>query len=190
MGYLGAWERPSDSATELIQLGARSYDPSLGSFASEDPVPGHLGVGASVDRYPYVWDNPLSRYDLNGRDVCGTVGEAPIVGGVLETGCHLGTYHSPAEPTPLEDAEEIGKRAPEFVKATKNFLTELNENFTEAEKQRAAASYAVGEVACRTGQATAADGPLGEVAAATSDAICLAAAYGSAIEVGSDLGSH
>lgn len=71
MGYLGAWERPTDPTTGLIQMGARSYSPALGSFLGEDPVPGHLGVGASSDRYLYVWDDPLNRYDLNGRDVCG-----------------------------------------------------------------------------------------------------------------------
>jgi len=70
MGYLGAWERPSESATGLIQMGARSYDPALGSFASEDPVLGHLGIGVSANRYPYVWNNPLNGYDLDGRDVC------------------------------------------------------------------------------------------------------------------------
>ena len=70
MGYLGAWERPSDPTTGMIQMGARSYAPSLGSFASEDPVLGHLGIGISSNRYPYVWDNPVNRYDLNGRDVC------------------------------------------------------------------------------------------------------------------------
>ena len=70
MGYLGAWERPSDSTNGLIQMGARSYDPALGMFASEDPVLGHLGVGISANRYPYVWDNPVNRRDLNGRDVC------------------------------------------------------------------------------------------------------------------------
>jgi hypothetical protein len=51
-------------------MGERSYDPSLGRFLTEDPVLGHLGIGASVNRYPYAWDNPLNRYDLNGRDVC------------------------------------------------------------------------------------------------------------------------
>ena len=70
MGYLGAWERPSDPTSGLIQMGARSYAPSLGSFVSEDPVLGHLGIGISVNRYPYVWDNPSNRYDLNGRDIC------------------------------------------------------------------------------------------------------------------------
>jgi RHS repeat-associated protein len=83
MGYLGSQERRADPATGLIQMGARSYSPSLGSFITEDPVLGHLGVGASSDRYPYVWDNPLNLYDLDGRCVadlgpfntaCDTVG--------------------------------------------------------------------------------------------------------------------
>jgi hypothetical protein len=52
MGVLGAWERPTDPASGLIQMGARPYDPSPGSFAAEDPVFGHMGVGTSVDRYP------------------------------------------------------------------------------------------------------------------------------------------
>jgi len=70
MGYLGAFERPTDPTSGLIQMGARSYDPTLGRFLSEDPVLGHMGVGISTNRYPYVWDDPLNRYDLNGRDVC------------------------------------------------------------------------------------------------------------------------
>jgi RHS repeat-associated protein len=70
MGYLGAWGRPTDQASGLIQMGARSYAPAIGSFLTEDPVYGHLGIGASVDRYLYVRDNPLNLYDLSGRDVC------------------------------------------------------------------------------------------------------------------------
>jgi len=70
MGYLGVQERRFDPATGLIQMGARSYTPAHGRFLTEDPVYGHFGIGASVDRYLYVWDNPLNRYDLDGRDVC------------------------------------------------------------------------------------------------------------------------
>jgi hypothetical protein len=51
-------------------MGERSYSSALGSFLSEDPVFGHFGTGASVDRYLYVLDNPVNRYDLQGRDVC------------------------------------------------------------------------------------------------------------------------
>jgi hypothetical protein len=29
-----------------------------------------MGTGASVNRYLYVWDNPLDYYDLNGRETC------------------------------------------------------------------------------------------------------------------------
>jgi RHS repeat-associated protein len=68
MGYLGAWERASDATSGMIQMGARSYDPSHGSFATEDPVLGHLGIGVSLNRYPYAWDDPQNRFDLDGRD--------------------------------------------------------------------------------------------------------------------------
>lgn len=51
-------------------MGGRTYDPSLGIFASEDPVFGRMGIGASEGRYLYVWDNPLNYFDLNGRETC------------------------------------------------------------------------------------------------------------------------
>lgn len=70
MGYLGAQQRRFDPTSGLIQMGARSYSPALGRFMSEDIVLGHLGLGISLNRYAYVWDNPLNLYDLNGRDVC------------------------------------------------------------------------------------------------------------------------
>jgi RHS repeat-associated protein len=81
MGYLGAQERRLDPTSGLIQMGARSYDPTIGSFMSEDPVLGQIGLGASSNRYSYVWDNPLGLYDLDGRfpspgDIAGAVGDA------------------------------------------------------------------------------------------------------------------
>ena len=113
MGYLGAWERPSDPTSGLIQMGARSYAPSLGSFASEDPVLGHLGIGVSANRYPYVFDNPLNRWDLNGRDGFLELPGAPI--------CLLSC--SPSEP------HEISERAHDFVKVTAGTRKWL-QNFT------------------------------------------------------------
>lgn len=98
MGWLGAYERRADPLSGLVQMGARSYGPELGSFLSEDPVLGHLGKGTSADRYLYAWDNPLNRYDLNGRDVCapdflggGCVGADDVVeaGESLEEGLDL-----------------------------------------------------------------------------------------------------
>jgi RHS repeat-associated protein len=94
MGYIGAWERPTDPTTGMIQMGARTYDPSLGSFTSEDPVLGHLGVGESLDHYPYVRNNPLNAYDLNGLDVCiptpfggACAGEAADIGNAGQRSC-------------------------------------------------------------------------------------------------------
>lgn len=84
-------------------MGARVYDPALGSFDSEDPVLGHNGIGLSFDRHLYVWDNPLNRYDLNGRDVIPGV---PI--------CILGC--SPSEPQEVSEFER--NRAQDFLKFT------------------------------------------------------------------------
>ncbi|HET7053208.1 MAG TPA: hypothetical protein VFI09_04735, partial [Solirubrobacterales bacterium] len=100
--------------------------PSLGRFSTEDPVLGHMGVGVSVDRYPYAWDNPLNLYDLSGRDVCGTAGEVPGIGGFLEDACHVGSYHQPGEPTTVENVEYVGERASDFLKTTKNWLSHIN----------------------------------------------------------------
>jgi RHS repeat-associated protein len=82
MGWLGSQQRRSDPATGLVQMGIRSYDPTLGAFLTEDPVLGHVGMGMTVDRYLYTLSNPLNRYDLNGRDVCafgGCVGPDDVV---------------------------------------------------------------------------------------------------------------
>jgi len=110
MGYLGAWERPTDPATGLIQMGARTYDPSLGSFASEDPVLGHLGLGGSVDRYSYVRDNLLSAYDLNGLEFCVPFG-GPCAG---------------------EAAEDIGNAASEAAHTASDIVTHPGEAATNA----------------------------------------------------------
>ncbi len=69
-GYLGAQQRRADPASGLVQMGERSYSPETGTFLSEDPIMGHIGKGPSLNHYPYTWDDPLNRYDLNGRDVC------------------------------------------------------------------------------------------------------------------------
>ena|GEM_PF-949734 len=106
MGYLGAYERRSDPTNGLIQMGARVYDPTLASFDSEDPVLGHIGNGLSFDRHLYVWDNPLNRYDLNGRDVC-------VLGACAEEAA--------------EDAEHVEEEAERVAESGWNSASELAE---------------------------------------------------------------
>jgi RHS repeat-associated protein len=113
MGWLGAYERRADPLSGLVQMGVRSYGPELGAFLSEDPVLGHLGKGTSVDRYLYAWDNPLKRYDLNGRDVC--------------------------VPTPLGDAcagdaaEDVGSAAEDAVNSGQHLVSESQEYWVESD---------------------------------------------------------
>ncbi|HEX5928969.1 MAG TPA: DUF6531 domain-containing protein [Solirubrobacterales bacterium] len=84
MGWFGAQQRRSDPAAELVQMGIRPYSPASGSFAAEDPVLGTPGESQSLNRYPYARDNPLNLYDLDGREVCASLG--PIQGCVDSDG--------------------------------------------------------------------------------------------------------
>jgi RHS repeat-associated protein len=133
MGYLGAWERRADPTTGLIQMGARSYGPGLGSFMTEDPVMGRMGVGVSVDRYPYVRDNPLSGYDLNGRELC----LGPVCAGeaLEDTGEFFRHEAENVVLGPVKRVQDvwnatpghqwIGDRAQDFNKAVRGWLHEV-----------------------------------------------------------------
>jgi RHS repeat-associated protein len=60
-GFVGGLGHETDDETGLVYMRARYYDPSSGRFVSEDPS--HNGTNWFV----YCSDNPVSRYDSNGR---------------------------------------------------------------------------------------------------------------------------
>ncbi|MHB8858388.1 MAG: DUF6531 domain-containing protein [Thermoleophilia bacterium] len=66
-GYTGKYQRYSDSTTGTIEMGVREYDPSLGRFISQDPLKGTPTDPQQRNRYQYVGNDPLTRYDLDGR---------------------------------------------------------------------------------------------------------------------------
>jgi RHS repeat-associated protein len=138
-GYLGRQQRRVDPTTGLIQMGARSYSPGLGRFLAEDPIYGHLGIGASVDRYLYVWDNPLTRYDLNGRDVCAPTpfgdacagDAAEDVGGAAKgaaetVGRTAGSAADDAWDWTAPGRQWFGNRAQDFWKAAKHVFPDIH----------------------------------------------------------------
>jgi RHS repeat-associated protein len=57
--------RELDSFTGLQYNRARSYDPNLGRFISEDPI--GFG-GGDINFFGYVWNNPYNYYDPLGLD--------------------------------------------------------------------------------------------------------------------------
>ena len=66
-GYTG---HVGDSATGLVYMQQRYYDPQIGRFLSVDPVPADPSTGANFNRYWYGNDNPYRWTDPDGRLGC------------------------------------------------------------------------------------------------------------------------
>jgi RHS repeat-associated protein len=64
-GYTG---EQRDSATEMVYLRARMYDPAMGRFIQRDPYPGAIGAPLSLNRFSYVQNNPINLVDPSGLD--------------------------------------------------------------------------------------------------------------------------
>jgi RHS repeat-associated protein len=88
-GWLGAKQRRTQLPSGVIQMGVRSYLPSLARFTSTDPV-----LGGSATAYDYGNADPINQFDLDGRQA----GICTIVGKVKRTrfrGAFTGkTYNS------------------------------------------------------------------------------------------------
>jgi len=54
----------------LINLRARSYNPTIGQFMSLDLLEGITGQPTSLNRYTYVQDNPINMVDPSGLKAC------------------------------------------------------------------------------------------------------------------------
>lgn len=60
--WLGGKRRSTEFPSGIVQMGVRSYLPSIGRFLQPDPV-----LGGSCNAYEYTCQDPLNVYDLDGR---------------------------------------------------------------------------------------------------------------------------
>lgn len=62
-GWLGGWQRRTEMNSGVIQMGVRSYVPTIGRFLSVDPV-----SGGSANAYDYANQDPVNTTDLGGEN--------------------------------------------------------------------------------------------------------------------------
>lgn len=70
-GWLGGKSRRTELSSGVVQMGARSYIPSLGRFLTPDPV-----RGGSVHAYDYADQDPVNGSDLTGTRAVVKTGKA------------------------------------------------------------------------------------------------------------------
>ena len=63
--WTGSFDKKLDTATGLVEMGVRPYDPALGRFLAIDPV-----EGGSANNYDYADQDPVNGYDLTGTLSC------------------------------------------------------------------------------------------------------------------------
>ncbi|MGW5667690.1 DNRLRE domain-containing protein [Micromonospora sp. NPDC003776] len=61
-GWLGGKQRASDTPSGITLMGVRLYNSATGRFLQVDPV-----YGGSCNRYDYSCQDPLNKFDLDGR---------------------------------------------------------------------------------------------------------------------------
>jgi RHS repeat-associated protein len=65
-GWLGGKQRRAEFPSGVIQMGRRSYVPTLGRFLTPDPI-----FGGSANPYDYAYQDPVNNFDLGGEKCAG-----------------------------------------------------------------------------------------------------------------------
>ena len=150
--YTGAWAKQYDTASDLILMGARPYDPSLGRFLAVDPFD-----GGSLNNYDYAGQDPINKFDLDGLMM------QDVADGGCADGCTASRDITAASPGTIAD-RVVGKTVVNVVKASVKTVAK----YTPSNGKQLVQVYSITETVLITGA-------LGALTAATVVVVCPAA---------------
>ena len=67
--WLGFTGHEDEGGLGIVNMGGRMYDPKLGRFLSPDPIVQAPLHSQSLNRFSYVWNNPLTNTDPTGYEM-------------------------------------------------------------------------------------------------------------------------
>jgi len=82
VGFTG---QDHDNDLGLIDMKGRVYDPLAGRFTTADPVMQSPFWSQGLNRYSYVFNNPVNNTDPSGFVVSPPVTEGPTISGITGT---------------------------------------------------------------------------------------------------------
>ncbi|MCW1968983.1 MAG: RHS repeat-associated core domain-containing protein, partial [Anaerolineae bacterium] len=132
-------QRSDESATGLYDYNARFYSPMLGRFVSADSIVPGAGNPQSLNRYSYVFNNPLTYTDPDGHDPKDDNGNSTNT-------CAYGYGCDPMTQMQFGRAAEAVSRRHYSIR--RNFSSNWAENFTPFSYERDKSILLVPAVAC------------------------------------------
>jgi RHS repeat-associated protein len=110
--WLGADEVPTELASGILDMGARSYAPQIGRFLQPDPKP-----GGSANAYTYTFADPINTSDPSGESTMPSSWS-------IATSAAQASESAAIRAAEIREAEEAAKRAAE--EATARTIAEAN----------------------------------------------------------------
>ncbi len=136
--WLGADEIPTELASGVLDMGARSYVPQLGRFLQPDPRP-----GGSANAYSYTFGDPVNSSDPSGEYTLGGPSQA-LINGTAEMASNAVAEQAAINAAARAEAERKAAEAAGLADMAGPQYEGEEEEYEDGEEEYEEVSYSAG----------------------------------------------